>query len=110
MEVVVEKTGEIVDIQCKKCGFDKSSKEIQSANIGVMECGRCLNCNSITYEKWLELHLENQYGIKCPFCQSTNVKKISGASKVASAVAFGVFALGKVTKTWHCNNCGSNYG
>lgn len=44
--------------------------------------------------------------IKCPTCGSTNVKKISGASKVGSAVAFGVFSLGKLSKTFECKNCG----
>lgn len=44
--------------------------------------------------------------IKCPNCNSTNTKKISGASKVGSAVMFGVFAMGKLTKTYQCNKCG----
>lgn len=48
--------------------------------------------------------------VTCPFCQSTNCKKISGASKVGKVALFGVFAAGSVSKTWHCNNCGSNFG
>lgn len=41
----------------------------------------------------------------CPTCQSTNIKKISGTSKVASVALWGIFSQ-KVKKTYHCNNYG----
>ena len=44
--------------------------------------------------------------IKCPNCGSLDTKKISGASKVGSAVMFGIFSMGKITKTYECNQCG----
>ena len=47
--------------------------------------------------------------ITCPYCQSTNTKKISGLSKAGSVALFGIFALGKTTKQWHCNNCNSDF-
>jgi hypothetical protein len=34
------------------------------------------------------------------------VSKISAASKVGSAVMFGLFAMGKLTKTYQCKACG----
>ncbi len=43
---------------------------------------------------------------KCPTCQSTNVEKISLKSKVGKVVLVGVFAIGKVSKTFKCNACG----
>ncbi|MDE7425425.1 MAG: hypothetical protein K2N51_17340 [Lachnospiraceae bacterium] len=43
---------------------------------------------------------------KCPTCGSTNLKKISGLSKAGSVAMWGVFAAGRTSKTWHCNNCG----
>lgn len=43
---------------------------------------------------------------KCPTCGSTNVSKISDANKVGSAVAFGLFSLGHISKTFKCNSCG----
>lgn len=46
---------------------------------------------------------------KCPTCQSTNISKISKRSKAGDALAFGLFALGKISKQWHCNNCGSEW-
>lgn len=43
--------------------------------------------------------------IKCPTCQSTNINKISGVSKVVSVTIFGLLSQ-KVKKTFHCNSCG----
>lgn len=43
--------------------------------------------------------------IKCPTCNSTKVKRISGTAKVAGAVAFGL--LSKTAKSqFKCENCG----
>ena len=47
--------------------------------------------------------------VECPYCHSTNTKKISGLSKVGSVALFGIFALGKTSKQWHCNNCNSDF-
>ena len=47
--------------------------------------------------------------IECPYCHSTDTRKISGLSKVGSVALFGVFALGKTTKQWHCDNCNSDF-
>ena len=47
--------------------------------------------------------------ITCPYCQSTNTKKISGLSKVVNVGLFGIFALGKTTKQFHCNNCNADF-
>lgn len=46
---------------------------------------------------------------ECPYCHSKNTKKISNISKAGSVALFGVFAIGKVSKQWHCNNCGSDF-
>lgn len=46
---------------------------------------------------------------KCPYCNSTDLKKISGLSKAGSVALWGVFAIGKVSKQWHCNNCKSDF-
>lgn len=38
-------------------------------------------------------------------CQSTNIKKVSTASKAGSVFMWGLLSQ-KVKKQWHCNNCG----
>jgi len=47
--------------------------------------------------------------VECPYCHSTDTKKISSLSKAGSVTLFGVFALGKTSKQWHCNKCGSDF-
>ena len=47
--------------------------------------------------------------IQCPYCKSTDTKKISSMSKAGAMALFGVFALGKTGKQWHCNNCESDF-
>lgn len=47
--------------------------------------------------------------ITCPYCKSTNCKKISGLSKAGSVALWGIFALGKTTKQFHCNNCKADF-
>ena len=46
--------------------------------------------------------------ITCPYCKSTNTKKIGVISR---SVSVGLFGLGskKINRQWHCNNCGSDF-
>lgn len=46
--------------------------------------------------------------IKCPYCNATDVSKISTAGRVVSV---GLFGLGssKIGKQWHCKKCGSDF-
>lgn len=46
--------------------------------------------------------------VHCPYCNSTNCKKISGVLKATSVAMFGIFSQ-KVKKQWHCNNCKSDF-
>ncbi len=74
----------------------------------------CLKCNQRLVK------MENEYNIPataqpstptttCPYCKSTYCKKISGLSKAGSVALWGIFALGKTTKQWHCRSCGSDF-
>lgn len=47
--------------------------------------------------------------IKCPECGSSNVSIISGASKAASVIAFGILAANKVKSSYKCKNCGHKF-
>lgn len=50
----------------------------------------------------------NPYGITCPYCKATNIRKIGIVSRSISA---GIFGLGskKIGKQWHCDHCGSDF-
>lgn len=50
-----------------------------------------------------------EHNIECPYCHSTNTKKISIGSKVTHTALFGVFSIGKNSKQWHCNSCKSDF-
>ena len=47
--------------------------------------------------------------IECPYCHSTKTKKISTMSKVAHTAVFGIYGMGRNSKEWHCNSCGSDF-
>lgn len=46
--------------------------------------------------------------VKCPYCRSENVKKITVAGRAVSVGVFGI-ASGKIGKQWHCNKCKSDF-
>lgn len=74
------------------------------------------------YEEWVEktfapkmeekesrpVSVSSTPKITCPYCKSTNTKKLSSLSRALSA---GIFGLGssKIGKQWHCNSCGSDF-
>ena len=45
---------------------------------------------------------------KCPYCNSSNLKRITTTAKVVNIAMFGL--LGNKRKyQWHCNNCSSEW-
>lgn len=50
----------------------------------------------------------NNFGVECPYCHATNVKKVSMAGRMFSTGLFGL-ASNKIGKQWHCNKCGSDF-
>lgn len=51
----------------------------------------------------------NKFSAECPYCHSTNTKKISTFSKVWSMHWLGMYSIGSIAKEWHCNNCNSDF-
>ena len=47
--------------------------------------------------------------VRCPYCNSTNIKKITTGSKVAHTALFGIFSMSRNSKQWHCNSCKSDF-
>lgn len=50
----------------------------------------------------------NKNVVKCPYCNSEYVKKISTTSRTVSTYLWGL-ASKKIGKQWHCNACGSDF-
>lgn len=94
----------IIEIKCENCGHTKSIR----TKTDFFECGECLSCHKMTYYKQLKPSQEKPI-VRCPYCNSWNTQKISTSSKVGSVALFGIFAAGKATKQWHCNECKSDF-
>jgi Zn ribbon nucleic-acid-binding protein len=110
-------------VVCPQCG---ETDKIEKVTEYGMEDIRCLRCGCFIANRIVDENTHHAYArslnnlsrvgvrsnkptITCPYCHSTNTKKISGLSKAAGIAAFGVFALGRSTKQWHCNNCKSDF-
>ena len=100
--------------KCQYCGFDGISsyllnkeKEKFSKELAQRKIDREIRDNGINASKQNK-HIPNQPKISCPYCQSTNCKKIGTLSRMASISFFG-FASRKIGKQWHCNNCKSDF-
>ena len=55
------------------------------------------------------LKINKQSTIECPYCHSTDTKKISTMSKAVHTAVFGIWSMGRNSKEWHCNHCDSDF-
>ena len=106
---------------CEKCGratavrFDRC--EIITDEYAKLKDGEELVCEYcgekadqiIKYRPLNPPKPQAQYVPKCPICHSPNIHKITTGKKVARAAIWGIFALPKAGKEWHCDNCGSEF-
>ncbi|MBQ2396107.1 MAG: hypothetical protein II304_03565 [Bacteroidales bacterium] len=93
----------IVNTICKNCECETSFyTSSQYADISW-----CAECGKETYS--IIKQPISAFNVKCPYCESKNTRKITATSKAVSAVTFGIFSIGKITKEWHCNDCKSNF-
>ena len=47
--------------------------------------------------------------VQCPYCHSSNTTKISNISKGIALEVYGKYAIPKVSKQYHCMNCGADF-
>lgn len=52
---------------------------------------------------------DNHPIVHCPYCNSTDTKKITNTSKAVHTALFGIFSISRNSKQWHCNKCGSDF-
>ena len=79
---------------------DRIQDEQREKNWAMLEHGRAV----------LEgRDIGNQFGVSCPYCHATNVKRISYTSKALHTAVFGIFSMGRNSKEWHCNHCNSDF-
>ena len=51
----------------------------------------------------------NKFGIECPYCHATNIRKITATSKAMHTALVGIFSMGRNSKQWHCDHCNSDF-
>ena len=52
--------------------------------------------------------LAKKYGPHCPYCNSTNLHRITTLEKAADTVLFGVYGNTRRYQ-WHCNSCNTDF-
>ena len=103
------------ELICPKCGETRFN-EVSVKNFMIYSCKKCRYClrvypNEQTYEYIYELENAPKPTLSqvfCPYCKSTNVKKITATGRMLSMSMFGL-ASGKLGKQWHCNSCKSDF-
>lgn len=88
-------------LMCKECGYlitlkateDYINKQNEMKQIREQE----------------DLKNSSKATIICPYCQSTNTKKITNTSKAVHTALFGIWSMSRNSKQWHCNNCSSDF-
>lgn len=88
------------------CGFDEA-REVMDFILD----GKPLPNPDLTPQQIAQANAQAQdwlNKVKCPYCNSTNVTKISTVDRVVSTGLFGL-ASKKIGKQWHCNECKSNF-
>ena len=67
-----------------------------------------LNRQSININVTTEENMKNNL-VTCPYCNSSDTKKISTISKVAHTALFGIYSVSRNSKNFHCNQCGADF-
>lgn len=85
--------------QCGRCG-DKSD--------GDTLCFFC-GCNLITEDEYQANGYHPEIPtVECPYCHSTNTKKIGWLDRCGSVELWGL-GSSKIGKQFHCNNCEADF-
>lgn len=81
---------------CKECGYIIQTQQSDEFDKACEEQEKLREQSSIPI-------------VECPYCHSTNTKKISTMSKATHTAMFGVFSMSRNSKQFHCNNCKADF-
>ena len=101
------KTIGTIEIECPKCGHNMSYQKILGDNLS--EFGVCMKCGEMTYNNPINgIHYKQAPTIKCPYCGSSDTKKIGAVNRLASVATFGL-ASSTIGKQMQCKKCGNKF-
>lgn len=88
---------------CKICGNKMEAEKplVTHPKDTIKNVNRKNSCATMNFK-------QSKIDVTCPYCNSTNTKKISTTSKVVNTALFGIFGQ-KRRYQWHCNNCKSDF-
>ncbi len=95
--------------KCRKCGAFYLDDMVQCPTCGKKN--NTINSKTIAIEQPYRNHFELQQQkpvVICPYCTSSDTKKITSTEKVVNIALFGIFG-NKRKHQWYCNNCKSNF-
>lgn len=109
-----ETTDEVVKkSQCPNCGYPsiwETSLEFDDNDLLLKEYFRDGTVLEHKNPHKLEtvVKVKSKPTVTCPYCNSTDCKKLGAISRGVSFGLFG-FGSGKIGKQWHCNSCKSDF-
>lgn len=90
-------------LRCPKCGGYADKRD------GIRICLKCGEDLIPESEyRGQPLYGSNKTQVKCPYCKSTNVTRISGIERVTSIAMLGIFSK-KINKNFKCNSCKATF-
>ena len=98
---------------CPHCGFDVKLyaykvQEIYSKKIQKLDIEESQGNMKDTIKENHAHTFEQVHEVRCPFCNSSDLTRITAADKVLNIALFGLFG-NKRRYQWHCNNCKTNW-
>lgn len=100
----------VANIKCEKCGCNQSLYSTSE----YMDDAECANCHNTTYVNNDGKSRMPTYAapvkptVKCPYCGSTDTKKIGTGKRLLSVATFGL-ASSTIGKQMQCNKCGNKF-
>ncbi len=100
MNLTMDEFDDIIDISTDSSFIDAmdelKAKDIIEFNLKMSQFKAQVNKQKVVEENSVP---------KCPHCNSTNIKSLSGLNRGASIAMFGIFSK-KINKSFECKNCG----
>lgn len=109
--------GDVVRATCKYCKENRLFSVFALNQNVIGKCSKCKKVYAIAENKnfiqpfsQVKTHTQpTKPVVQCPYCKSTNTKKITVTSKAVHTAIFGLFSISRNVKQWKCSDCGSEF-
>lgn len=91
----------------KDVNFIEAMIQLRQDDILVYESRMSQFRTQAKQQEYLEQQKSNVQ-VHCPYCNSTEVRKITGTERAVSIIGLGLFSK-KINKSFKCKNCGGTF-